>query len=456
MSKAKLAIFFLRLISLGAVLFTAIAILEALRGFPAMKMFGFEPPPLPSGCMVVATIIVLIPLSLVPAFAGWMIQKHVVLPREIAERRRREEAFSREDRLRAWMTYTADLLLRHRALRNLPGDPMPGLVRTEIARAFRELDTERWERFRAFLREVGLGPELEEVSPPVAAFAPMGQPTVASPKHGCVRLAAATLALMSFFLLLFTGLGFMTQLKFKPYAALGIVPGPAETLLGLWGCWVPAIVLGLAATGLLRMWRQMLRSLQERETERQSVRDLALKSALDQIDILARWMEVEGAGSDVLVQRIARAAVLTAMPELDGVCRGKLIRALFEMKWLTAGKLSLAGVDLQGTELAGASLPGICLAGTDLSGADLNGVDFGRADLQGCFFQRSDLRSARLTAANFRGADLRHVRLQKAALEGANLRDVLLDGANFWGAGLSGADLTGAQGTAEFLVLPTN
>jgi uncharacterized protein YjbI with pentapeptide repeats len=438
--------------SLGVALCGLVIISAPFLIPPATELPGTAAEYLPPGCFVGCFIIILLPLSLLPAFAAWAIRERMVRPREAAERHWWESAPWREERLRAWTVYLSDLLLRHRALRGTPDDPVPSLLRAEIPRALNELDGGRSARLFLFLRETGLQDILQGIAPRAAAIREIG-PAPARPRRGLVFLAAALFSLFSAFCILWAVLTAVTLTKANFFEAMGIYYSrTAQLVLGLSGSLIPAIVSGLAAAGLVRMYRKAERSYRESEEgSRAAIQNLALKSAVDQIEILTRWARMEGSAGDLALQ-IARAAALTATPELDGSHRGRLVLLLFESSQLTGPDgIQMAGVDLRGAELSGSKLQKIHLAGADLSGADLSGSDLHGADLRRCVLRGSDLRSCDLTGANLRGADLRYARVQKAVLAGTDLREVLLDDANFWGADLSGTELSGAQGKAEYL-----
>ena len=452
MSLARITAFFLTLTTVGFALFGLILIISPFFIPPAVELPGTAAENYPLGCFVGCFIIIMVPLSLLPAFAAWAIRERMVRPREAAERQWWEAGPWREERLRIWTVYVSGLLLRHRALRATPDDPVPCLLRTEIPRALGELDCGRRGRLLLFLRESGLEDLIESLT---LAGSPAADSPPPRPQRRFVFPVAGCFSLLSAFFILWSVLTGVTFLKANYLKALGFdYSMPTYLVLGLSVSLIPAIVCGLAAAGLVRMYRKAERLYRESEEgSRAIIQDLALKSAIDQIEILANWAQMEGSAGDVEL-RIARAVVLIAAPELDGSHRGRLIQLLFESNRLTGtDAVSMAGVDLRGAELSGAKLQKIQLAGADLSGTDLSGADLCHADLHQCALRGSDLRSCDVTGANHQGVDLRSARLQKATLAGADLREVLLDDANFWGADLSGTELSGAQGKAEYLAL---
>jgi uncharacterized protein YjbI with pentapeptide repeats len=453
MSLPKVAILFLRLISVGAGLLTLLFAAAPFLISPGEELPGSSAGSLPAGCFSILVLLTLLPLSLVPAFVGWVIQERILRPREAAERVWRDAAAYREKRLQAWTSYVTDLLLRHRRLRATAEDPAPKLLRAELPRALGELDRGRRERLVRFLREAELGDALQGGDHPIVLSAPDSEPATTPPRRGPVFLAAGILALVSTFFFLWSGLGLLVIFFANPFEALGLSYGRgALFLVGPTVLLIPALVCGLAAAGLRRMYRQAMRSIQEQEGDREIVQGLVMEGVRNQIELLAQWAKLDGVEIETVSLQIARASLWIAAPELDGLRRGELVRLLAESGWLSREKrVKLEGVDLRGAELAEVSLQRACLAGADLSGANLSGADFCEADLGQCLFRGSDLRLAQLQGANLRGADLRYARLQKANLKGANLREVLLDGANFWGTACEGAELTGAQGIAEHL-----
>jgi hypothetical protein len=455
-AKARLAVFFLNLTTLGAMLFSLVfSIYPLVIKYPPVPIASGGVIELPPGCSMVVVLIFMVPISFIPALVSWMIRERIIRPREAAEQKWRESAPWREERLWAWTMYAADLFLRHQALRGTPVDPVLPLLRAELPRAFSELDRGRRERLRLFLQEVGLK-DLVEGSH-VAEGMPDSESIAELPRRSLVLSVVVVLFLTSIFLVLWIGLSATTLLTTNVKSILGSALSKAEISVGLSGCLIPALILMLAAMGLLRLYGQAMRAWHQREESSLIVQDLALKTALDHIDILAGWAREGGGGVQALSLQLARAVVLLAVSELDGSRRGKLVQALFESGWLTGeNKLILEGADLRGAELATTTMPKVCLAGSDLSGSDLSAADLGNADLRRCTLRGSDLRSCRLGGADLRRADLRHARLQKAILSGADLREVLLDGANFWGAELANVELTGAQGSAEHLVPTAN
>jgi uncharacterized protein YjbI with pentapeptide repeats len=453
---AELIVFLPRLISFGATLFSVVMVISVPAVDPSALIPGTPSPQVPAGCLMVGLAIFLLPLSLLPAVAAWVIQKRVVHPREAAKRIWCEAAEGRENRFWAWVEYLIELLLRHRSLPDNGSDHVTHILRAELPRALHELDQERQGRLLLFLREVGL--ESAENAPAHAASDGIsnGEPVLDIPRRSRVFLVAGILALLSGFVLSWTVLSTVSALSFNPFDALGIPLRPVEIAFSLSGCWITALVLGLAPIGLLRVYRRMVRSRQQYEENQAGVQDLIMKSSLEQIRFLARWGEGEGRGSEIICRRISRALILITTPRLDGSRRGRLVRHLYEAGWLTGqSKFSVREVDLQGVELSTATLSGICLAGADLSGADLSYADLGAADLRACTFRGADLRFARLVSADLRGADLCNSLFQRAELEGADLQEAFLDGANFWSANLTNAVLTGSRGTAKFLVTET-
>jgi uncharacterized protein YjbI with pentapeptide repeats len=452
MSRARIVVLALRLISLGAILFSLSVVLQLATQPQLLQAQGVGAMDFPSGCFVIVALMILMPPSILPALAGWWIQARIVRPREAAEQSLRDSASTREERLGVWTMYVIKLLLHRTESSHVSEGTVRPILRAEIPRATRELDRGRIERLFLFFRESGLEEVMAEGYFQTADGMPTIGPVTVLPSRRKVMAMVSILFMMSAFLVLWTGLGATSMLTTDFQSVLGLSFSKSELLVGAASCCLtPALMLGLAAIGLLRMYRQAVRSLRQRASGDEAIQDLALKNALDQLATISS-ARMDGAGIGIGLLQIARAVVLMSLPELEGPRKGRLVQSLFQKGWLTGEhKISMAGASLRGAELKGTSLPGICLAGADLSGADLNGTDLGRAELRRCVFQGSDLRFSRLTSADLQGADLRYARLQKAVLEGADLREALVEGANFWGAGMSGAELSGTRGTAEFI-----
>jgi uncharacterized protein YjbI with pentapeptide repeats len=450
MSLARIAVFFLRLASLCGVLFAGILVVCPLLmpeeiPDPAARLFS-------PGCFSVFFLFALLPLSLIPAAAAWVIQERNIKPQQDAEKIWHEGALSREERLWIWIRYVADLQIRSRVLRNTDDDPMPSVLQAEIPRALRELDRGRQVRLLRFLREVGWEDAREKINFTTVYEVLDIAPAKRLPRRGPVTLAAGAFALLSGFFLLWGGLALLTFLFANPLQALGMSNGLAELVPGLSAPFILALVCGLACAGLRRLYRQAVRSLEEGKGDQESIQKVVFKSIQDQVEGLVRSTKSGNPENEQLARKMIRAMVAITASELDGLYRAELVQLLYESGWLSGERtLSMEGFDLRAAELGGFSLPEVCLSGADLSGADLSNADLSGADLHRCTLCGSDLRSARLVGANLYGADLRYSRLQKADLERADLRSVFLDGANFWGATMAGAELSGAQGNAEFL-----
>lgn len=438
MSPPKVLVFFLRLISLGAVLLTlsfVFAVFLIPEEIPP-DVRGYASP----GCFGVIILVLLLPLSIIPAFVAWVIQERVVRPREAAAEHWRSGATLREERLGSWMRYLVDLAAKHRS--------ESSLAQADIPRAIRELDHARGRRLLKFLREIEWKDGREETLILEGSDSGAG---VYLPRRWIVSVASSLLALASGFFFFWAGLIAVMIITVNPLQALGAGYSKiAQIFIACGDVLILSLVLGLAAAGLRRMYRQAEKSLEENGGDRKAVQAVALKYAREQLGVLAQWETAENADAEQFARKVARALLAVATPDLDAGGRADLVRSFYEAGWLD-GRLSLKGLDLRGMELAGAKLPEVCLADADLSGADLSNADLSRADLRHCTLCGSDLRFTRLGGSNLLGADLRYARLHKAKLEGAVLRDVLLDGANFWGSGLAGADLTGARGSAENL-----
>jgi uncharacterized protein YjbI with pentapeptide repeats len=197
-----------------------------------------------------------------------------------------------------------------------------------------------------------------------------------------------------------------------------------------------------------------MRSLQESEGDRETIRRAAVKSIQDQVEGLKLLSNEDDLEKESLTRKIIQAMVAVTSSELDGLHRANLVRLLYDSGWLRGDRVvSMDGLNLRAAELGGASLSGVCLSGADLSGADLSGADLTGADLHRCTLCGSDLQSACLVGANLLGADLRYSRLQRANLERADLRSTFIENANFWGTSLIGTELSETRGSAEFLAM---
>src|SRR4029077_12454994 len=109
MSIPRVVAFFLVLMSVTAALFALVISAGQFIILPTV-----EPHNLPAGYFQAACcFVLLIPLSLLPVVAAWVIRERIVRPREAAERQWWEARPWKEERLRAWTVYVSDLLLRH-------------------------------------------------------------------------------------------------------------------------------------------------------------------------------------------------------------------------------------------------------------------------------------------------------------------------------------------------------
>lgn len=451
MSMARILVFFLRLSSLGGILFSGIlmACPFLMPGEIPSSAAGVASP----GCISSCFAVVLLPLSLMPAVVAWLIQEKSVKPQQIAERNWRDAAISREERLGTWIRYLADLLVRYRRLRNTHDDPVPLVLQSEIPRALREFDPRRQARLLRFLREADLAGIREMDNHSAESETNYVEGEMRLPRRGLVFLAAGVFALLSGFFLLWAGLVLLTILFANPLQSVGLSDGRMGDLIpALCALLTPALVCGLASAGLTRMYRQAVRSLQGSEGDREIIQRTALKSIQDQVEGLTRLSNGGDLEEALLTRKIIQAMVVATASELDGLHRAKLVLLLYDSGWLRGDRaVSTEGFNLRAAELGGASLSEVCLSGADLSGADLNGANLTGADLHRCALCGSDLQSACLVGANLLGADLRYSRLQRANLEGADLRSTLIENANFWGASLVGTELSDARGNAEFL-----
>lgn len=448
-SLARILVFLLGMVSLAAFLLGILMTAAPFLIPPATEVPGMVAESVPPGCFSVFFFVLFLPFSLVPAFIAWMVRERIVRPHEAAERLWWEMEPRREERLNAWIGFVTGLLLAERGRRGTPDDPVPLRLRSEIPRAFLELDAERSNRLYRFLLDSGLEDSAREALARGGSCLPDPRSTEKSLPRGLVLTAAAGFSLVSAFFLLWAGIVCLTLAMANPIEAAGFDYGPAQFVIGISFCSILALTFGLTAAGLFRLSRQAATPFQPRGMGRKALSELVLRQTRNQLDALAPWKSAEDALS--LVQRIARAVVLSAVSELDSGGRGELLRTLFATGWLTQGEaLSLEGADFRVAELTEAALRGASLAGADLSGADLSGADLSGADLSRCSLRGSNLRSCRFQGASLRRADLRSARLQKAGLDGADLSSALIEGANFWGAEMAGAELGGMQGTAEF------
>lgn len=448
-SLARVLVFLLGMMSLGAFLLGILLTVSPFLIPPATEVPGMVAESVPPGCFAAFIFVFVLPFSLVPAIIGWVMRERIVRPHEAAERLWWEMEPRREERLNAWMGFVTGLLLAERGRRGTADDPVPLRLRSEIPRAFPELDAERSNRLYRFLLDSGLEDSAREALARGGSCLPDPRLAQKSLPRGLVLTVAAGFALLSALFVLWAGLVCLALAKANLIEAAGFDYGSAQFVLGLSICLILALTFGLTAAGLLRLSRQAATPLQPGGVGRKLLSELVLRQTRNQLEALAPWKSVEDALS--VVQRIARAVVLSALSELDGEGRGELLRTLFATGWLAKGEaLSVKGADFRAAELTGAALPGASLAGADLSGAQLSEADLSEADLSRCALRGSDLRSCRLQGASLRQADLRSARLQRAGLAGADLTGALIEGANFWGAEMDGAELGGMQGTAEF------
>jgi Pentapeptide repeats (8 copies) len=448
-SLARILVFLLGMVSLGAFLLGLLMTAAPFLIPPAMELPGTVAEAIPPGCFSAFIFVFMLPFSLVPAALGWMVRERIVRPHDDAERLWWEMEPRREERLSSWMSFVTGLLLAERGRRGTPDDPVPLRLRSEIPRAFLELDAERSNRLYRFLLESGLEGSARDALARGASCLPDPRSAETSLPRGLVLTAAAGFSLLSAFFVLWAGLTCLTLAMANPLEAVGFDYGPAQFVIGLSFSLILALTFGLTAAGLFRLSRRAAMPFQQGGMGRKALSELVLRQTRDQLEALAPWKSAEDALS--FVQRIARAVVLSAVSELNGEGRGELLRALFAAGWLAREEpLPLEKADFRAAALTGAALPGASLAGADLSGADLSSADLSEADLSRCALRGSDLRSCRLQRASLRQADLRSARLQRAGLGGADLTGALIDGANFWGAEMAGAELGGMQGTAEF------
>lgn len=87
--------------------------------------------------------------------------------------------------------------------------------------------------------------------------------------------------------------------------------------------------------------------------------------------------------------------VKQTLPNLDGICKGKLIRFLCD-------SVKNAPIDLKDTDLSGAELVGVDLSNVNFSGANLSGADLSQANLENSQITSFQLKQAR----SFAGARL--------------------------------------------------
>jgi hypothetical protein len=448
-SLARILVFLLGMVSFGAFLLGILLTASPFLVSPAQEVPGMVTKSVPPGCFAAFLFVFVLPFSLVPAIIGWMIRERIVRPHDDAERLWWEMEPQREERLSSWMGFVTGLLLAERGRRGTPDDPVPLRLRSEIPRAFLELDAERSNRLYRFLVDCGLEDSARDALTRSASCLPNPRSAEKALPRGLVLTATAGFSLLSAFFLLWAGLVCLTLTVANPLEAVGYDYGPAQFVIGLSFSLILALTFGLTAAGLFRLSRRAAIPFQQGGMGRKAMSELVLRQTRDQLEALAPWKSAEDALS--LVQRIARAVVLSAVSEIDGEGRGELLRALFAAGWLAREEpLPLEKADLRAAALTGADLPGASLAGADLSGADLSGANLSEADLSRCALRGSDLRSCRLQRASLRQADLRSARLQRAGLDGSDLTGALIDGANFWGAETDGAELGGMQGTAEF------
>ena len=374
MSMARIAVFFLRLASLGGILFTGPLIAFPLlmpEEVPGGAVGSFSP-----GCFAVFFVIVFILLSLVPAFIAWVIYERNVRPRQAAEKCWREGALSREERLGIWIRYVANLQIRHRSLRNTRDDPVPLVLQMEVPRALSELDCNRRARLLRFLQEANLTDSQGMINFSTDYNTADDGLEMRLPRRGLVSLAAAAFALLSGLFLLWAGLMVVSFYFANPLKVVGVIDGRlAELLPALCALLIPALLCGLTSAGLRRLYREAMLSLEESEHDRELAQRIALKNIQEQVNGLERSVEMSDREEESLAKKIIRAMVTVTASELDGLWRAELVKLLYESGWLRGeSALSMDGSDLRATELRGANLSKAHLSGADLSGADLSGA----------------------------------------------------------------------------------
>lgn len=159
-----------------------------------------------------------------------------------------------------------------------------------------------------------------------------------------------------------------------------------------------------------------------------------LQQAIAHIDRLVRMHNLHGTEPNDPLRALARAHVLTALKQLDGVHKGLLLRFLYEANLV-------GGVDKENRRREAV----ILLNGADLTGAVLDHANLAWGQFVAADLSRADLRGAYLMCANLGAVDLIDADLRGTNLQLANLAVAWINGAHLEGADLTGAKITPAQ-----------
>ncbi len=431
MSPAKVIAFLLCLASL------ALLLIFGFVAFAGPPLLGETmPPPWPldklgNGCLGLVLFATSLPFIALPGLAGIGLWLFVVRKQETATD---GEVMAGVEREAAFQSRLDALTLR---LLERSGDATA--LASEIPIWTTDLDGSRQNRLLRLLAACG-GDGAGETGTPALA---MVEAATESPDWGARALSLGLLGLAAFCTLwgAFVAYSYLTSDLLA--LSRGLAPNrTAAAVAGSGSCFVIALAALLGGLALRWLTQRETRRSRQLAAARQSARDVALESCRLRIERLLRQEndtvpQAEAAG------RIARAHVLSTLPELDGAGKGRLIA------WLHAGsllsRLTLAGADLRGAALAATDLSAAVLAGTDLSGAVLTGARLVQADLRGSRLRAADLRDAEAAGADLREADLRLARMHRCNLRQADLRGADLQGANLWQAHLPAP----ADGTGE-------
>lgn len=430
MKLTKVIAFLLCLATLAGVMFCGFVAFTGPRFFPD-TVPTFPPfDKLSQGCLGLLMFVCILPFLLVPGGAGLALWLFVVRKQEAADDLEARAAPVREGSFQSRLDALTTRLLER-------GDDVTALT-AEIPIWTRDLDVPRQNRLLHLLAECRVdGSGCGGTSPVTVRPAETEWSRWATRALDLGLFAVATFCALWGALVAYSflgsNLGKNLPAVYDPLAAAAYGSGTCLTF-GL-----AALLGGLVLRWMIRREERRRRQL---AAARQQARDLFLASCQRRIERLLPEGDRSSAQTKAVAERIARAHLISTLPELDGPSKGKLIA------WLHAGdflsRLALAGVDLRGAALSATDLSGANLAGVDLSDAILDGVRLVQADLRGSRLQGADLRAADAAGADLRDADLRQARMHRCNLRQADLRGANLRGANLWQA-----DLTGAEGTRE-------
>jgi len=452
MTPARLAVLALRLAALAAAILTLAMVVDLwlLPWPPTFLVRGSvieDASPLVFAIgrprFTAALLLVLSPLSAVPALLAVAVQRRIVVPQRISRRKDLAAAEAREQRLWSFLGDACSRLLNSPA----PSADVEDLRRRALS-LLHDLDEGR--RRRLLLFSTLLAGEQVEASSADAETSQAGQREL---RLAWVRPVLVLCLALSSFGFLWGPLAIAISRRFDLFASSLY---PSEDLAtGLAGCWGITLILLLAAVSLWRLHREALGLRRSAEAQARQRRQRTLRRWDDNVSPLLRAAAHSAGAAGRILRLACRALTLSTLPELDGEHRGLLLRSLAQRRALHGADraVDLRGADLTGAHLDGADLDGARLPRTDLSAARLRNARLRGADLSGCRLARCDLRGADLTGADLFRAVLWYAHLHRADLSGACLTEAALDHANLWQADLTAADLDGARISSEQLAV---